>query len=198
MRWSIGATSTALRTSKTAQAHGAVSATGIKAGGVGDAACFSFSHQRTSPWGEGGMMMATTTSLPHGCPGQPRYATPAWSHGDKPANVELRRPSLRLFQRLEGWLHRRRAIARCHAAFSDLDGLAFPAVREGTLHSWHQYCLWPRTSVLMPGRSGVDSRCCPATGMDMLNTLNTASVSGDGRYRKSSGCYSRVPSDDGR
>ena len=70
-------------------------------------------------------------------------------------------------QRLDGWLARRRAIAqRYHEAFTSLPGLNVPAVREGTHHAWHQYCLLAEDPQHLRDaleQAGVDSRIYYAT-----------------------------------
>jgi dTDP-4-amino-4,6-dideoxygalactose transaminase len=70
-------------------------------------------------------------------------------------------------QRLEGWLERRRTIARrYHEAFSSLPGLTIPVVRNGTQHAWHQYCLLADEPELLQEaleQAGVDSRVYYAT-----------------------------------
>ena len=156
-----------------AQAHGAVSAKGVKAGGVGDVACFSFFPSKNlAVGGEGGMMMTRRNDLAARMDALVNHGRDARleSH-ELGSNLRMSEVTASIgrvqLQRLEGWLHRRRAIAqRYHAAFSDLDGLAIPAVREGTLHSWHQYCLLaddPQRLQTALEQAGIDSRVYYAT-----------------------------------
>ena len=156
-----------------AQAHGAVSATGVKAGCVGDVACFSFFPSKNlAVGGEGGMMMTRRDDLAARMDALVNHGRDARleSH-ELGSNLRMSEVTASIgrvqLQRLEGWLHRRRAIAqRYHAAFSDLDGLAIPAIREGTLHSWHQYCLLaedPQRLQTALEQAGIDSRIYYAT-----------------------------------
>ena len=131
-----------------AQAHGAVSAKGIKAGGVGDVACFSFFPSKNlAVGGEGGMMMTRREDLAARMDALVNHGRDARleSH-ELGSNLRMSEVSAAIgrvqLHRLEGWLDRRRTIAaRYHQAFANLDGIEIPEIRHGTEHAWHQYCL---------------------------------------------------------
>jgi len=131
-----------------AQAHGAVAASGIPAGGVGDVACFSFFPSKNlAVGGEGGMMMTRRRDLAARMDALVNHGRDARleSH-ELGSNLRMSEVTASIgrvqLQRLDGWLARRRAIAqRYMEAFSDLPGLQPPVVRPKTLHAWHQFCL---------------------------------------------------------
>ncbi len=131
-----------------AQAHGAVSVSGIKAGGVGDVACFSFFPSKNlAVGGEGGMMMTRREDLAARMDALVNHGrdTRLESH-ELGSNLRMSEVSAAIgriqLQRLEGWLERRREIAtRYHQAFAHLSEVRVPEVRPGTEHAWHQYCL---------------------------------------------------------
>ena len=156
-----------------AQAHGAVAASGIKAGGVGDVACFSFFPSKNlAVGGEGGMMMTRRDDLAARMDALVNHGRDARleSH-ELGSNLRMSEVTASIgrvqLQRLDGWLARRRAIAqRYHEAFTPLPGLNAPAVREGTHHAWHQYCLLaddPQHLRDTLEEAGVDSRIYYAT-----------------------------------
>ena len=156
-----------------AQAHGAVSTSGVKAGGVGDVACFSFFPSKNlAVGGEGGMMMTRREDLAARMDALVNHGRDARleSH-ELGSNLRMSEVTASIgrvqLQRLEGWLSRRRAIAqRYHEAFASLPGLTVPAVREGTQHAWHQYCLLVEEPQLFRDvleKAGVDSRVYYAT-----------------------------------
>ena len=134
-----------------AQAHGAVSANGTKAGGVGDVACFSFFPSKNlAVGGEGGMMMTRREDLAARMDALVNHGRDARleSH-ELGSNLRMSEVSAAIgrvqLQRLEGWLGRRRSIAaRYHQAFAQLPGIEVPELRPGTEHAWHQYCLLTR------------------------------------------------------
>ena len=131
-----------------AQAHGAVSAAGVKAGGVGDVACFSFFPSKNlAVGGEGGMMTTRREDLAARMDALVNHGRDARleSH-EVGSNLRMSEVSAAIgriqLKRLDDWLVRRRAIAeRYRTAFEGLEGLVVPAVRTGTQHAWHQYCL---------------------------------------------------------
>lgn len=156
-----------------AQAHGAASSAGVKAGGVGDVACFSFFPSKNlAVGGEGGMMMTRREDLAARMDALVNHGRDARleSH-ELGSNLRMSEVSAAIgrvqLQRLEGWLARRRAIAqRYHEAFSSLSGLSVPTVRNGTQHAWHQYCLLaddPKHLREVLDKAGVDSRIYYAT-----------------------------------
>ena len=156
-----------------AQAHGAVAASGIKAGGVGDVACFSFFPSKNlAVGGEGGMMMTKREDLAARMDALVNHGRDARleSH-ELGSNLRMSEVTASIgrvqLQRLEGWLERRRAIARqYHEAFASLDGLAIPAIRDGTKHAWHQYCLLvdePEPFRQALETAGIDTRVYYAT-----------------------------------
>lgn len=156
-----------------AQAHGAVSTSGVKAGGVGDVACFSFFPSKNlAVGGEGGMMMTRREDLAARMDALVNHGRDARleSH-ELGSNLRMSEVTASIgrvqLQRLEEWLERRRTIARrYHEAFSSLPGLTIPVVRNGTQHAWHQYCLLADEPELLQEaleQAGVDSRVYYAT-----------------------------------
>ncbi len=131
-----------------AQAHGAVSSSGLRAGGVGDVACFSFFPSKNlAVGGEGGMMMTRRPELAARMDALVNHGRDVRleSH-ELGSNLRMSEVSAAIgrvqLQRLEGWLERRRTIAQRYTeAFSECTGITPPAVRPGTQHAWHQYCL---------------------------------------------------------
>lgn len=136
-------------------------------------ACFSFFPSKNlAVGGEGGMMMTRREDLAARMDALVNHGRDARleSH-ELGSNLRMSEVTASIgrvqLQRLEGWLHRRRAIAqRYHEAFSNLPGLTIPAVRQGTLHSWHQYCLLaedPQRLRAALEQSSIDSRIYYAT-----------------------------------
>lgn len=131
-----------------AQAHGAVSADGVMAGAVGDVACFSFFPSKNlAVGGEGGMMMTRRSDLVPKMAALVNHGRDARLEAQKlGSNFRMSEVSAAIgrvqLSRLSSWLSRRRQIAqRYEQAFQNLNGIETPAVRPGTLHAWHQYCL---------------------------------------------------------
>ena len=146
---------------------------GVKAGGVGDVACFSFFPSKNlAVGGEGGMMMTRREDLAARMDALVNHGRDARleSH-ELGSNLRMSEVTASIgrvqLRRLEGWLSRRRAIAqRYHEAFTSLPGLTVPVVREGTQHAWHQYCLLveePQPFRDALEKAGVDSRVYYAT-----------------------------------
>ena len=123
-----------------------MSAAGVKAGGVGDRLFLVFPSKNLAVGGEGGMMTTRREDLAarmdalvnHG-----RRTARIARSGLEPSHVRsFRRHRAHPLKRLDDWLVRRRAIAeRYRTTFEGLEGLVVPAVRPGTQHAWHQYCL---------------------------------------------------------
>ncbi|DAC69039.1 MAG TPA: DegT/DnrJ/EryC1/StrS family aminotransferase [Candidatus Poseidoniales archaeon] len=131
-----------------AQAHGAVAGSGIKAGGIGDVACFSFFPSKNlAVGGEGGMMVTRREDLAARMDALVNHGRDQRleSH-ELGSNLRMSEVSAAIgriqLKRLEGWLARRRTIADRYAeAFQGLPGVVVPEVRPATEHAWHQYCL---------------------------------------------------------
>lgn len=151
-----------------AQAHGAVSASGTPAGGVGDVACFSFFPSKNlAVGGEGGMMMTRRSDLAARMDALVNHGRDARleSH-ELGSNLRMSEVTAAIgrvqLQRLDGWLTRRRAIAQRYAeAFQDLPGLQPPTVRANTLHAWHQFCVLadhPEHLQSLLNEANIDSR----------------------------------------
>jgi perosamine synthetase len=156
-----------------AQAHGAVAASGTPAGGVGDVACFSFFPSKNlAVGGEGGMMMTRRADLAARMDALVNHGRDARleSH-ELGSNLRMSEVTAAIgrvqLQRLDGWLARRRAIAkRYDGAFSGLSGLHPPSTRPGTQHAWHQYCILadePDRLRAALDEAGIDSRVYYAT-----------------------------------
>ena len=151
-----------------AQAHGAVSGTGGKAGGLGDVACFSFFPSKNlAVGGEGGMMMTRRPDLAARMDALVNHGRDARleSH-ELGSNLRMSEVTAAIgrvqLQRLEGWLNRRRSIASQYSdAFQNLPSVSIPEVRPGTHHAWHQYCLLsedPERLRSILDEAGIDSR----------------------------------------
>ena len=156
-----------------AQAHGAVAGDGRKAGGVGDVACFSFFPSKNlAVGGEGGMMTTRREDLAARMDALVNHGRDARleSH-EVGSNLRMSEVAAAIgrvqLKRLDGWLKRRRAIAaRYHEAFASIEGLETPAIRPGTAHAWHQYCLLadhPDSLRATLDDAGIDSRVYYAT-----------------------------------
>jgi perosamine synthetase len=156
-----------------AQAHGAVASTGVRAGGVGDVACFSFFPSKNlAVGGEGGMMMTRRDDLAARMDALANHGRDVRleSH-ELGSNLRMSEVSAAIgrvqLQRLEGWLERRRTIARRYTeAFRERPGISPPAVRFGTQHAWHQYCLLatdPKALQQHLEHNNIDSRIYYAT-----------------------------------
>ena len=131
-----------------AQAHGAQAANGVKAGGVGDVACFSFFPSKNiAVGGEGGMMTTRRPDLAARMDALVNHGRDARleSH-ELGSNLRMSEVAASIgrvqLQHLDGWLERRRTIAqRYTAAFQSIADMEVPLVRPNTQHAWHQYCL---------------------------------------------------------
>ena len=131
-----------------AQAHGAVAVNGVKAGAVGDVACFSFYPSKNlAVGGEGGMMVTNRSDLLPRMKALVNHGQDAELEAKKlGSNFRMSEVSAAIgrvqLARLPSWLNRRRSIAQHYTdAFAQLRGIVTPTSRPGTLHAWHQYCL---------------------------------------------------------
>ncbi len=156
-----------------AQAHGAQTASGAMAGGVGDVACFSFFPSKNlAVGGEGGMMMTRRGDLASRMDALVNHGRDARleSH-ELGSNLRMSEVSAAIgrvqLARLEGWLARRQDIAdRYELAFAGLSGVIPPKVRAHTRHAWHQYCLLADDPQMLQhtlSSANIDSRIYYAT-----------------------------------
>lgn len=151
-----------------AQAHGAMQGTSVRAGAIGDVACFSFFPSKNlAVGGEGGMMMTKRSDL------AARMAALV-NHGrderleshELGSNLRMSEVTASIgriqLQRLDGWLERRRTIAEQYReAFTNIAGIQLPKVRKNTQHAWHQYCILTAEPELFQANldeKGIDSR----------------------------------------
>jgi dTDP-3-amino-3,4,6-trideoxy-alpha-D-glucose transaminase len=147
-----------------AQAHGARSR-GRPAGGLGDAAAFSFyPGKNLGALGDGGAVVTDDPELAQRVRELRNYgSTEKYRHDARGGNArldELQAALLRVkLAVLETWNERRRALARRY--LDELDGLALPAVPDWADPVWHLF------AVRHPQRDRLQSRLADA-GVETL------------------------------
>ena len=132
-----------------AQAHGAAYE-GVRAGSLGDAACFSFYPTKNMTTGEGGMITTDSEGIAaraasfvnHGrVDGRPAYEHVRVGHNFRMTSVLAAIGRVQL-SRLPAYNESRRTnAARLTEALSDLDGIETPVEPPGTRHVYHQYTI---------------------------------------------------------
>jgi dTDP-4-amino-4,6-dideoxygalactose transaminase len=132
---------------------------GKRVGSIGDVTCFSFYATKTITTGEGGMAVTDDPKLAermrlmrlHGMSrdawkrytkeGSWKYEILAPGYKDNLTDLAAALGLVQL-ERCDAFHARRREIARDYtAAFSDLDAIRTPRVREPRDHAWHLYVL---------------------------------------------------------
>jgi dTDP-4-amino-4,6-dideoxygalactose transaminase len=128
-----------------AQAHGATY-DGVKAGKLGDAACFSFYPAKNlGCLGDGGGVLTDDDIIAARVRKLRNYGSVTkYSHemlGFNSRLDEMQAAFLRVkLSRLDEWNERRNSIAdRYHNELAGLPGLKLPVVRPGSKHAWHLY-----------------------------------------------------------
>jgi dTDP-4-amino-4,6-dideoxygalactose transaminase len=130
-----------------AQAHGA-ELDGIKAGSLGDLACFSFFPSKNlSCFGDGGMVTSNSAHYlervrklrNHGRSARYMHDELGWGH--RLDTIQAATLSVKL-KHLSNWSARRREIAaRYQEHFSDVESVQTPDRRTGNEHVFHAYTL---------------------------------------------------------
>jgi len=132
-----------------AQAHGAAY-DGVRAGSLGDAACFSFYPTKNMTTGEGGMVTTDSTEVAeraasfvnHGrAEGRPAYEHVRVGHNFRMTSVLAAIGRVQLSRLPEYNESRRTNAARLTEALSDVEGIETPVEPPKTHHVYHQYTI---------------------------------------------------------